>query len=77
LPKLVKKNAKLKGVEINIKMIAFPNYAIEYQWNERQVQKLISSKNYDFAIFSKVLPHKMMVEKYLLNKERNTANFVN
>lgn len=50
LPELAKKNAKLKGVEINIKMIAFPNYAIEDHWNEGQVQKLISSKKYDFAI---------------------------
>ena len=50
LPKLVKKSAKLKDVEIKTKMIAFPNYAIEDHWNDGQVQKLISSKKYDFII---------------------------
>lgn len=50
LPQLVKKNAKLKGIEINTKMIAFPNYAIEDHWCDGQVQKLISSKKYDFVI---------------------------
>ena len=50
LPELVKKNAKLKGIKIDIKMIAFPNYAIEDHWNDGQVQKLISSKKYDFVI---------------------------
>lgn len=50
LPQLVKKNAKLKGIEINTKMLAFPNYSIEDHWVDGQVQKLISSKKYDFVI---------------------------
>jgi len=50
LPQLVKKYAKLKGVKVNSKMIAFPNYAIEDHWNDGHVQKLISSKKYDFVI---------------------------
>jgi len=50
LPLLVKKYAKLKGKKINTKIIAFPNYAIEDHWNDGQVQKLISSKKYDFVI---------------------------
>jgi len=50
LPQLVKTYAKLKGIDINTKMIAYPNYAIEDQWNDGQVQKLISSKKYDFVI---------------------------
>ena len=50
LPKLVKKNAKLHGIKIDFKMIAFPNYAIIDHWNEGEVQKLISSKKYDFVI---------------------------
>ena len=50
LPQLVKKKAKLKGIKINTKMIAFPNYAIEDHWLDGQVQKLISSKKYDFVI---------------------------
>lgn len=50
LPQLIKKKAKSKGVKINIKMIAFPNYAIEDHWNEGNIQKLISSKKYDYVI---------------------------
>ncbi len=50
LPKLVKENAKLQGIEIDAKMIAFPNYAIIDHWNDGEVQKLITSKKYDFVI---------------------------
>lgn len=50
LPQLIKKKAKSKGVKINVKMIAFPNYAIEDHWNEGGIQKLISSKKYDYVI---------------------------
>ena len=50
LPKLVKKRAKLKGININTKMIALPNYAIEDHWNDKKVQKLIASEKYDFVI---------------------------
>jgi len=50
LPELVKKSAKLKGIEIDTKIIAYPNYAIIDHWNDGQVQKLINSKKYDFVI---------------------------
>lgn len=50
LPKLVKKHADLNGIKINAKMIAFPNYAIEDHWNEGKVQKLISSKKFNYVI---------------------------
>jgi hypothetical protein len=50
LPYLVKKTAKLRGIIIRTKMIAFPNYAIEDHWNNGEVQKLIASKKYDFVI---------------------------
>ena len=67
LPLLVKKYAKLKGKEINTKIIAFPNYAIEDHWNDGQVQKLISSKKYDFVILqqgpsSQIDGRKMLIE---------------
>ena len=32
LPKLIKKEAKLKGIKIAFKVVAFPNYAIEDHW---------------------------------------------
>ena len=50
LPNLIKKSAKLKGIVIDTKMIAFPNYAIEDHWNDGQVQKLIASKDFDYVI---------------------------
>jgi len=50
LPKLVKKSAKSKGIVIDVKMIAVPNYAIADHWNDGHVQKLIISKTYDFVI---------------------------
>jgi len=50
LPQIVKNKAMQKGIEINTKMIAFPNYAIEDHWNDGQVQILISSNKYDFVI---------------------------
>ncbi|RKS42791.1 lysophospholipase L1-like esterase [Gillisia mitskevichiae] len=50
LPALVKKTAKLKGIEVETTMIAFPNYAITDHWSDGKVQKLIKSKKYDFVI---------------------------
>ena len=50
LPELVKKSAKLQGIEIHYKMIAFPNYAIIDHWNDGEAQKLIASQKYDFVI---------------------------
>lgn len=50
LPALVKKRAKLQGIKINSKMVAFPDYAITDHWNDGKVQKLIAGKKYDFVI---------------------------
>jgi hypothetical protein len=50
LPGLVIKSAKLQGIQIDSKMIAFPNYALIDHWKDGQVQKLIANKKYDFVI---------------------------
>lgn len=50
LPKLVKKSAKQKGITIETKMLALPNYAIVDHWQDGKVQKLIASEQYDFVI---------------------------
>ncbi len=50
LPELVRHKAKLRGIFIRTKMIAFPNYAIGDHWNDGKVQKQIASKKYDFVI---------------------------
>lgn len=67
LPQLVKKYAKLNGVSIKTKMIAFPNYAIEDHWNNGKTQKLISSKKFDYVIIqqgpsSQYEGRKMLIE---------------
>lgn len=50
LPSLVEKVAKTKGILVNTKMIAFPNYGLEDHWNDKEIHKLIKSKNYDYVI---------------------------
>lgn len=50
LPKLVKKEAKRKGVKVTTKMVAHPNYAIMDHWNDGEIQKLIRTKKYDYVI---------------------------
>jgi hypothetical protein len=50
LPELVEKSAKLKGITIETKMIANPDYALIDHWNDGKVQKLIASKKYNFVI---------------------------
>lgn len=81
LPKLVRENAKLKGLKVRTRMIAYPNYAIEDHWNVGKVQKLISSKNYDFVIIqqgpsSQEDGRKMLIEygkEYSLLSKLNDA----
>lgn len=50
LPQLVKKQAKQHSVTVKTKMVAKPNYAISDHWDEGEVQKLISSKTYNFVV---------------------------
>ncbi len=50
LPNLVKAKAKQKGVTIEIKMIAKPNYAIIDHWNDGEIQDEIATNKYDFVI---------------------------
>lgn len=50
LPKLVEISAKEKGIIIETKMIAFPNYALIDHWNDATVQKEIQTKRYDFVV---------------------------
>lgn len=47
---LVKKEAKQKGIFIITKMVAYSNYAIIDHWQEKNVQKLIASKTFDFVV---------------------------
>ncbi|SEB84294.1 hypothetical protein SAMN04489761_1929 [Tenacibaculum sp. MAR_2009_124] len=50
LPKLVKRAANQSKVKMFVEMVAYPNYAIIDHWNGGKVQRLISSKKFDFVI---------------------------
>ncbi|MDJ0647012.1 MAG: SGNH/GDSL hydrolase family protein [Flavobacteriaceae bacterium] len=50
LPKLVRQEAKKKGIKVKSKLIAYPNYGLEDHWNDGKVQKLIKNNTYDFVI---------------------------
>ncbi len=50
LPELVKTKAKYSGYNIQIEVIAFPNYALSDHWRDGKIQKLISSKKFDIVI---------------------------
>lgn len=50
LPELVKNSAKQKGIQVETSMIALPNYAILDHWDDGEVQKQISTVNYDYVI---------------------------
>lgn len=81
LPKLVKKIAKQKGINISVKTVALPDYAIVDHWNDGKVQKLIASKKYDFVIIqqgpsSQAEGRKMLIddgEKYSKLCKANNA----
>ncbi len=50
LPGIVARIGRNSGVEIVTEMIAYGNYSLEDHWNDGQLQKLISSKKYDFVV---------------------------
>jgi hypothetical protein len=50
LPSLVEKYAKTKGILVKTEMIVFPNYGLEDHWNDKEIHKLVKSKNYDYVI---------------------------
>ena len=50
LPSLIKNKAKYSGYNLEIEMIAFPNYALSDHWKKGEAQKLIRGKKYDIVI---------------------------
>ncbi|HEY0740739.1 MAG TPA: SGNH/GDSL hydrolase family protein [Chryseosolibacter sp.] len=51
LPSLLETIAKADDVVIKTEMIAFPNYALEDHWNERNVSSTLSKTKFDYVIF--------------------------
>ena len=74
LPKLVKEVAKQKGMDLKVKMIASPNYALVDHWNEGKVQKLINSKKYDFVIIQQGPSSQEEGRRMLLEDGKNFAS---
>ncbi|MFD2586778.1 SGNH/GDSL hydrolase family protein [Croceitalea marina] len=50
LPELVKKEALLQDIRLEMTMIAYPNYALIDHLNDGDIQKLIAENNYDFVV---------------------------
>lgn len=50
LPSLVKAEAEKEGRDVEVKMIAYANYAIVDHWQDGEVQEEIKSRLYDFVI---------------------------
>ncbi|MCB0448399.1 MAG: SGNH/GDSL hydrolase family protein, partial [Gelidibacter sp.] len=50
LPELVKQEALSRDIEIEVSMLAYPNYALEDHLNDGEVQNLIEKGNYDFVV---------------------------
>ena len=50
LPILVKQAAEERGLTIEVKSLAYPNYAIVDHWADGQVQTLIETGKYDYVI---------------------------
>lgn len=66
LPLLVKRLAADRGINLETRSLAYPNYAIVDHWADGQVQTLIKSKKYDFVIIqqgpsSQQEGHRMLV----------------
>lgn len=50
LPRLVKKQAKHKGIKFIVELVAFPNYAIMDHWYDGKIQNQIGTNKYDYVI---------------------------
>jgi len=67
LPGLVKIIADSNGLNIGIKMLAYPDYAISDHWESGTVQDLIASKVFDFVVIqqgpsSQALGREILIE---------------
>ena len=50
LPAILTRIAKDSGVSIRTVSLAYPNYALEYHWNDGDMQKLIATGEYRFVV---------------------------
>ena len=50
LPELVKQEGQQQGLQLEAKMVAYPNYALIDHWDDGKVQEMIAQGNYDFVL---------------------------
>lgn len=50
LPAMVKAIAKQKGIAIETKMMAYPDYALADHWNDGKLQQLMAAEHFDFVV---------------------------
>jgi hypothetical protein len=77
LPQLVENAAKNKGLHIQSKMIAYPNYAIMDHWNDGKVQKEIKRNQYDFVIVQQGPSSQQNGREILIEYGRKYADLCN
>lgn len=74
LPRLVTQKAKRKGIMITTTMLAKPNYAIVDHWTDKEVQRLIKTKKYDFVIVQQGPSSQTDGREMLLNSGKEYSN---
>jgi lysophospholipase L1-like esterase len=74
LPKLVKKTAKQRGIDLQVKMLVSPDYAIVDHWKEGQVQKMIKSETFDFVIIQQGPSSQNEGRKMLMEDGKNYSD---
>jgi hypothetical protein len=67
LPSLVQEVGRRQGLELEVNMITKPNYALIDHWKEKEVQRLINSKKYNYVIIqqgpsSQLAGRRMLIE---------------
>lgn len=50
LPELVASLARNHNIKTKTEMLAFPNYGLIDHWNEGKLQKLLTTKHYDYVV---------------------------
>jgi hypothetical protein len=50
LPGIFAQMAKDSGVAVSVQMLAYPNYALEDHWNDKQMQTIISTGMYHYVV---------------------------
>ncbi len=77
LPRLVKRVANQKKVKLHTEMVAYPNYAIIDHWNGGKVQRLISSKKFDYVIIQQGPSSRTNGREMLINTGKKFKDLCN